>query len=121
MSLSFERGKHIYGRYWGAHEELPGLHFECCYHQLIDRAIERQAVLVEAGAQGEHKLKRGFLPVVTHSAHRFVHPALQDAVVQFLAAEAQAVDEELREGMAHAPFKEGCAPKHPLRAGVPLV
>ena len=121
MSLSFERGPNIYGRYWGASDDVPGLHFELCYHQLIERAIARGATIVEAGAQGEHKLKRGFLPVVTHSAHLFVDPRLHDGVGGFLRAEARAVEGEVAAYLERSPFKEERAPPYAPRAGITLV
>src|SRR5205814_9636449 len=73
-TLNFERGRHLYGRYWGCSEEHQLLHFELCYYQLIDRAITRGHRRFEAGAQGEHKLKRGLAPALTHSAHWLRHP-----------------------------------------------
>ena len=118
MTLSFEKGRHIYGRYWGSSVDVPGLHFELCYYQLIERAIERGMSLVEAGAQGEHKLKRGFLPVITHSAHRMLDPTFDAAVARSLKEEAVAVDAEQAELVLHGPFKEGTAPPHPLVAGI---
>lgn len=118
MTLSFEKGKHIYGRYWGAREEIPGLHFELCYYRLVERALARGVTLVEAGAQGEHKLKRGFLPVVTHSAHAIEDARLAAAVARFLREEAEAVQAEQDELLAHSPFKAGEAPVFPLTAGV---
>src|SRR5690606_37396288 len=68
-SLSFEKGAHLYGRYWGAIEEHEHLHFELCYYRLIERAIARKLRRFEAGAQGHHKLARGMLPAAIHSAH----------------------------------------------------
>lgn len=118
MSLSFEKGAHIYGRYWGAVEEIPGLHFELCYYRLIERALERGVTLVEAGAQGEHKLKRGFLPVITHSAHAIADERFAFAVARFLQQERTAVLAEQEELLTHSPFKEGGAPTRPLTAGV---
>ena len=66
-TLSFKKSQHVYGRYWGANQYVDGLHFEMCYYQLIEFAIQNKLKLVEAGAQGEHKIKRGYIPVVTHS------------------------------------------------------
>ena len=118
MTLSFEKGQHIYGRHWGCTEEIPGLHFELCYYRLIDRAVARGCTLVEAGAQGEHKLKRAFLPVVTHSLHQMVDRDFNRAIASFLKREHDAVLEGLAELAAHSPFKEGAAPDRPLVAGV---
>lgn len=103
-SLNFERGKHLYGRYWGATVELPMLHFELCYYQLIDRAIARGYTRFEAGAQGEHKLKRGLDPAPTYSAHWIRHPELSTAVARFVSAEAQAVVREIAEYKLLSPY-----------------
>src|SRR3712207_9532090 len=73
-ALFFFKGGALYGRYWGAAEERRNLHFELCYYQAIEFAIERGLKLFEAGAQGEHKLARGFLPSLTYSAHEIRHP-----------------------------------------------
>ena len=121
MTLSFERGTHCYGRYWGCDVELPGLHFELCYYALVERAIARGQTLMEAGAQGEHKLKRGFLPVITHSAHRFAEPGFHDAIARFYDEETQVMEAERSALCEHGPFKEGTAPLWPLRAGIPEV
>lgn len=81
----------LYGRYWGCIEHHPGLHFEVCYYQAIEFAIARGLQRVEAGAQGEHKLARGYEPVTTYSAHWITHPAFRRAVASFLAQERRAV------------------------------
>jgi len=90
-TLNFERGRHLYGRYWGCTEELDALHFECCYYSLIERAIDRGLAHFEAGAQGLHKLRRGLMPTEIHSAHHVLHPRLSQAVADYLPAEAFAV------------------------------
>ena len=77
----------LYGRYWGATEPQPFLHFELCYHQAIDFAIARKLARVEAGAQGDHKLARGYVPVTTHSAHHIVDPNFRRAVETYLKRE----------------------------------
>lgn len=118
MTLSFEKGRHIYGRHWGCTEEIPGLHFELCYYRLIERALARGCTLVEAGAQGEHKLKRAFLPVVTHSLHHIVDRDFARAIAGFLGREREEVLAGVAELAAHSPFKEGAAPDRPLVAGV---
>jgi predicted N-acyltransferase len=117
MTLSFERGAHCYGRYWGSDVDVPGLHFELCYYALQERAIARGQTLVEAGAQGEHKLKRGYLPVITHSAHRFSDARFGAAVARFFKDEADVVLQQRDELALHGPFKEGGAPSAPLIAG----
>jgi predicted N-acyltransferase len=96
----------LYGRNWGATEYVPFLHFETCYYQAIDFAIARGLKRVEAGAQGEHKLLRGYLPVETYSAHYIAHPGLRRAVDQFLDAERQAVQENMAELARHGPFRK---------------
>ena len=78
-AINFIGSDALYGRNWGCVEDHPFLHFEVCYHQAIDFAIERKLKVVEAGAQGEHKLARGYRPVTTHSAHYIAHPGLRNA------------------------------------------
>jgi predicted N-acyltransferase len=96
----------LFGRNWGAVEYIPFLHFETCYYQAIDFAIARGLKRVEAGAQGEHKLLRGYLPVETYSAHVIAHKGLARAVDDFLEAEREAVAESISELAQHAPFKK---------------
>lgn len=107
MTLSFERGPHCYGRYWGSDVDVPGLHFELCYYAILERAIRKGQTLVEAGAQGEHKLKRGYLPSLTRSAHRFVDPRLHAAASRYFVDEAAAVGAERDALMEHSPFRSG--------------
>jgi predicted N-acyltransferase len=96
----------LFGRNWGCNDYVPFLHFETCYYQAIDFAIARGLKRVEAGAQGEHKLLRGYLPVPTFSAHRIAHPGLGRAVDAYLARERAAVAENIAELAAHAPFRK---------------
>jgi hypothetical protein len=96
----------LFGRNWGAGKYVPFLHFETCYYQAIDFAIVRGLKRVEAGAQGEHKLLRGYLPVETYSAHMIAHKGLARAVDAFLDAERAAVTETIAELERHAPFKK---------------
>ena len=84
----------LYGRYWGASEDVPFLHFELCYYQAIDAAIARRLARVEAGAQGEHKLARGYAPVTTWSAHYVPDAGFRRAVAEFLSREREAIAEE---------------------------
>ncbi|WP_375390860.1 GNAT family N-acetyltransferase [uncultured Sphingomonas sp.] len=84
----------LYGRYWGCTQEVPFLHFELCYYQAIDAAIARGLATVEAGAQGEHKLARGYLPTPTWSAHYLPDPGFRRAVAEFLARERRAVAQD---------------------------
>jgi len=106
-TLNFQKGKHLYGRYWGCSEEIPGLHFECCYYRLIEHAIAYGLTRFEAGAQGTHKLRRGLLPALIHSAHGVVHPGLRRALAIDLKHEQEAVRHELGALAEHGPFKRG--------------
>ena len=98
--------KTLYGRYWGAVAYVPNLHFEACYYQAIEFCIERGIQVFEGGAQGEHKLSRGFLPVQTVSAHWLKHAEFARAVEQFLARETAGVDRYLDELNDRAPFRK---------------
>jgi uncharacterized protein len=106
-TLNFEKGGHLYGRYWGCSEEHPALHFECCYYSLIERAIARGLRRFEAGAQGTHKLRRGLMPVAIHSLHQMASPALRDALLSYLPREIEATREEIAQLALHGPFKRG--------------
>ncbi|MBX9591063.1 MAG: GNAT family N-acetyltransferase [Hyphomonadaceae bacterium] len=103
-------GDCLFGRYWGAVEHHPFLHFELCYYQAIDYAIQHRMARVEAGAQGEHKLARGYLPTKTYSAHHIVDPALRRAIGDYLARERKYVDAATEELAEYAPFRK--APPH---------
>ena len=96
----------IYGRNWGAIEERPFLHFEVCYYQAIEYAIRHNFARVEAGAQGEHKLARGYRPVATYSCHDFADPRFARAVRDYLVREREAVDEQIADYEAGLPFKK---------------
>ena len=96
----------LYGRYWGALEYLPCLHFETCYYQALEFCIEEGIRVFEGGAQGEHKLARGFLPVKTLSAHWLAHPEFSDAVERFLEREHQGIARYVDELNEHSPYKE---------------
>ncbi len=102
-ALNFEKGKHLYGRYWGAHEAHDFLHFEVCYHRLIERAIERGHTRFEAGAQGSHKLRRGLLPGEIHNACYIADPWLQRALADYLLREERAVRAEMAALLHHGP------------------
>ena len=97
----------LYGRYWGCVECCRFLHFEACYYRAIDVAIEHGLQRVEAGAQGEHKVQRGYLPQPTWSAHWIAHSGLRRAVQRFLEAERPAVEAEIRGLAADSPFRRG--------------
>jgi predicted N-acyltransferase len=96
----------LYGRYWGCTQEVPHLHFELCYYQAIDAAIERGLKRVEAGAQGGHKLSRGYRPVPTYSAHHLADPRLHAAVADYLEAERRAVVHEIQALEEMTPFRK---------------
>jgi len=104
-ALNFIGRSALYGRYWGAVEDHPSLHFELCYHQAIDWAIAHGLARVEAGAQGDHKLARGYLPVETHSLHWIADPGFRAAVADYLQQERRAVDEEIEVLTAYGPFR----------------
>jgi predicted N-acyltransferase len=97
----------LYGRYWGCTQDIPFLHFELCYYQAIDFAIAHGLTRVEAGAQGEHKLARGYLPVTTWSAHYIADPGFRAAIADFLARETRAVEREQEFLGELGPFKRG--------------
>lgn len=105
-ALNFIGRDTLYGRYWGCAENHPCLHFEICYYQAIDYALAHGMKFVEAGAQGEHKLARGYLPVTTHSLHWFGNAGFRDAVADYLEAERRAVDEEIEVLTSYGPFKK---------------
>ena len=105
-ALNFIGRDALYGRYWGCVEDHRNLHFELCYYRAIDYAIEHGLARVEAGAQGEHKLARGYLPVVTHSLHWIGDPGFRRAVEQFLEAERRAVTEENEILTSYGPFRK---------------
>jgi len=104
-ALNFIGRDTLYGRYWGCVQDHPCLHFELCYYQAIDWAITHGLQRVEAGAQGEHKLARGYLPVETHSLHWIAEPAFRTAVDRYLEAERRAVGEEIEVLTAYGPFR----------------
>ncbi|MFK7744793.1 MAG: peptidogalycan biosysnthesis protein, partial [Roseobacter sp.] len=105
-ALNFIGAKSLYGRYWGCVEHHPFLHFELCYYQAIDIAIDLGLKRVEAGAQGEHKLARGYLPTPTWSVHWVADAGFADAIGSYLRAEREAVDEEIDILTEYGPFKK---------------
>lgn len=106
-AINFIGSDTLYGRNWGCIEDHPFLHFEVCYHQAIDFAIERKLKVVEAGAQGEHKLARGYRPVTTHSAHYIAHPGLRRAIADYLERERREVAMTSDYLEDHTPFRKG--------------
>jgi predicted N-acyltransferase len=106
-ALNFIGGDCLYGRYWGATEDVPFLHFELCYYQAIEWAIAHGLARVEAGAQGSHKLARGYRPVATVSAHYIVDGGFRNAVADFVAREAQMVAADIEALDMATPFRRG--------------
>lgn len=106
-ALNLIGGEALYGRYWGRVADVPFLHFELCYYQAIDVAIELKLPRVEAGAQGDHKLARGYVPAPTYSAHWIAHPGLRTAIARYLEAETPAIVNEAEVLAEHTPFKKG--------------
>ena len=106
-ALNFAGPDTLYGRYWGAVIEKPFLHFELCYYQAIDLAIALGLSRVEAGAQGGHKLARGYLPTRTWSAHYIAHPGFRSAVGEFLERERSGVADDQMHLAGRAPFRQG--------------
>jgi predicted N-acyltransferase len=104
-SLNIHNGQRLCGRYWGALEYHPGLHFETCYYQVIEFCIARGIARFEGGAQGEHKMARGLLPVETCSAHWLAQPQFAAAIEDFLRRETRGVSIYLDELNEHSPFK----------------
>ena len=106
-ALNFIGGDALYGRHWGANCHVEFLHFELCYYQAIEAGIELGLGRVEAGAQGEHKLARGYAPTTTYSAHYLRHAGLRDAIDNYLARERRAVAQNINTLENYLPFKKG--------------
>jgi predicted N-acyltransferase len=106
-ALNIIGGDCLYGRYWGAIEHHPCLHFEVCYYQAIDYAIAHKLARVEAGAQGEHKLARGYLPVPTYSAHWIPNPSFRRAVGNYLEEERRYVERAREQLTKYGPYRRG--------------
>jgi uncharacterized protein len=104
-ALFFLKDSSLFGRYWGTVQHRRNLHFELCYYQAIDFAIGRGLKLFEAGAQGEHKLARGFLPTFTYSAHKIRDPAFRRAIGEYIEAEKQMLAGVMEEYTSHDPYK----------------
>jgi predicted N-acyltransferase len=108
-AINFIGADTLFGRHWGAIEHHPFLHFEMCYYQAIEFAIAKKLARVEAGAQGEHKLLRGYLPTTTYSAHYIADPRLRRAIADFLVRERAGVEAFSAELAAAAPFRKDLA------------
>jgi predicted N-acyltransferase len=106
-AINFIGSDTLFGRHWGCIEHHPFLHFELCYYQAIDYAIEHGLHSVEAGAGGQHKISRGYIPVTTHSAHYIADPALRRAIADFLERERAHVAAEIDELAEAAPYRKG--------------
>lgn len=106
-ALNFIGSQTLFGRYWGCSEDHPFLHFEVCYYQAIDWAIKHKRKCVEAGAQGSHKLARGYLPILTRSAHYIPHRGFRVAIEDYLEHERKAVENDIDALTQFAPFKKG--------------
>lgn len=104
-ALCFFNDTHLYGRYWGCLEEIPGLHFEACYYQGIEFAIERSIQVFDPGAQGEHKIQRGFEPTLTYSQHWLADERFHAAVADFLQRETPGVEAYQADCAEYLPFK----------------
>jgi len=111
----------LWGRYWGATEYIPGMHFEACYYQAIEFCIERRIALCEGGAQGVHKLARGFLPVTTQSAHAIADPDFAAAIAKFVAHEGADVVQTVDELERSSPFRRDGEPTGVLDSSAPPV
>jgi predicted N-acyltransferase len=104
-ALFFFKGTSLFGRYWGTVQHTRNLHFELCYYQAIDFAIAQNFKLFEAGAQGEHKLARGFLPSLTYSAHKIRDPAFGRAIGEYIESEKEMLKGVMEEYASHNPYK----------------
>jgi predicted N-acyltransferase len=103
--LFFRSDTHLYGRVWGCDGYYPHLHFESCYYQGIDYCIAEGLQTFDPGAQGEHKLARGFLPTQTWSGHWIAHPQFREAIEQFLRQELRYIDSYRGDLLEHSPFR----------------
>jgi predicted N-acyltransferase len=112
-ALAFERGRHLYGRYWGCESGWERLHFELCYHRPIAHCIEHGLVHFEAGAQGFHKIQRGLMPAKTYSAHQLAHPGLGQAVRAAMIEEGARIQEEMVFLEGHGPFRRDADSSEP--------
>ncbi|MGH8612827.1 MAG: GNAT family N-acetyltransferase [Gammaproteobacteria bacterium] len=104
-ALCYENGACLYGRYWGSSREIRNLHFEICYYRPLEYAIAKGLKLFEAGAQGEHKIARGFVPQLTYSAHWIRHPAFRNAIERFIAEEKGVIRAFFEEMKVHSPYR----------------
>jgi len=104
-AISFRSATTLYGRHWGCQADYDSLHFEACYYQGLDYCIQQGLQRFEPGAQGEHKIYRGFLPTFTHSAHWIAHPGFRQAIAEFLERETPAVRAYAQDLLGHSPYR----------------
>ncbi|NBO38989.1 GNAT family N-acetyltransferase [bacterium] len=103
-AINFIKGKKMFGRYWGTYREIKHLHFELCYYQAIEYCIENKLSVYEAGAQGEHKIPRGFIPCLTYSTHYIADPQFVMPIQRFLEQEKHLIEEQFKEWEPHLPY-----------------
>jgi predicted N-acyltransferase len=108
-AINFIGSHTLFGRHWGAVEHHPFLHFELCYYQALDYAIAHKLSRVEAGAQGEHKIARGYMPTTTYSAHYIADPALRRGIAEYLVRERAYIAAAGAELAAAAPYRQDVA------------
>ncbi|MCB1768457.1 MAG: N-acetyltransferase [Candidatus Competibacteraceae bacterium] len=116
-AISFRSADTLYGRHWGCQADYDSLHFEACYYQGLEYCIEQGLQRFEPGAQGEHKIYRGFLPTLTHSAHWIAHPGFRRAIADFLNRETPALRDYVQHGLQHSPYRDEVTPDAPTVAG----
>jgi len=105
-SLMFQSNTHLYGRHWGATENVKNLHFEACFYQGIEHAIKQGIKVFEPGAGGEHKIARGFVPVALHSSHWLRENPFSEGIDRFIGEEKRGVEDYMHESLAHVPYKD---------------
>ena len=105
-TINYHKGPHLFGRYWGCRQDFRSLHFELCYYLLIEYAIEQGVQRFEAGAQGAHKIQRGFLPNLTYSAHWIAHPAFHQAIGEFIEEEKRSIQSNIEENPELSPYRQ---------------
>ena len=105
-TINYHKGPHLFGRYWGCRQDFRSLHFELCYYRLIEYAIEQGVQRFEAGAQGAHKIQRGFLPNLTYSAHWIAHPAFHRAIGEFIGEEKRSIQGNIEDNPELSPYRQ---------------
>ena len=105
-TINYHKGPHLFGRYWGCWQDFRSLHFALCYYRLIEYAIEQGVQRFEAGAQGAHKIQRGFLPNLTYSAHWIAHPAFHRAIGKFIEEEKHSIQSNIENNPELSPYRQ---------------